>query len=97
MDLSQVILTPVVTEKALALEPKGVYIFKVDCRATKPLVKQAIEEFFKVKVARVNLANVKGKIKRAGKRRLSVKRPDWKKAFVKLEADQKIDLFDKKK
>lgn len=97
MDINQVILAPVLTEKALTLEAGGVYVFKVSRQATKPVIKQAVEEFFKVKVARVNLINVKGKSRRVGRRRNVVKRSDWKKAFVKLEANQKINLFDKKK
>jgi large subunit ribosomal protein L23 len=55
-------------------------------------VKQAVETLLKVKVDRVNVLNVQGKIKRLG--RFSGKRSDWKKAFVKLKQGEKLELYE---
>ena len=95
MDLSQVIIAPVVTEKALALEKRSVYVFLVHPRSKKATIKQAVEAYFKVKVKQVNTMRLKGKVKKTGRRRLPKKLPVRKKAFVQLEAGQKIKLLEK--
>ena len=90
--LLQVILAPVVSEKATMLADKREQvIFRVASSATKPEVKAAVELLFKVRVASVQMANVKGKNKsfrmRAGKR------SDWKKAYVRVQEGQSIDFL----
>jgi large subunit ribosomal protein L23 len=61
--------------------------------ATKPEIKKAVESFFGVKVKDVRVANVHGKVKRQG--RYSGRRPDWKKAYVRLAAGEKpIEFFE---
>ena len=60
--------------------------------ANRLQIKQAVETLLKVKVERVNVLNVQGKIKRLG--RFSGKRSDWKKAFVKLKAGEKLELYE---
>jgi len=92
MNMTQIIKKPIITEKALKLKKQGVYIFKVAKEANKPAIKQAIEQLFGVKVIKVNTVNVKGKLKKTGRRRLKKRQPSWKKAFVKLKSGQKIDL-----
>ncbi|OGT30840.1 MAG: 50S ribosomal protein L23 [Gammaproteobacteria bacterium RIFCSPHIGHO2_12_FULL_35_23] len=88
--LMKVILAPLITEKTqLLAEKKKQFGFKVLPDATKPEIKKAIEELFKVKVKSVTVANVKGKVKRFG--RHEGVRKDWKKAYVALEAGYDIN------
>lgn len=89
--LLQVILAPQITEKATRIADKNQQIaFKVRTDATKPEIKAAIELVFKVEVQGVTVANVGGKIKRAG--RAMGKRKDWKKAYVSLKPGQEINF-----
>ena len=89
--LLQVILAPQITEKATYVADKYQQIaFKVRTDATKPEIKAAVELVFKVEVEGVTVANVGGKIKRAGKR--VGKRNDWKKAYVSLKPGQEINF-----
>jgi len=88
---------PLITEKStLIREADGTYCFKVSVRANKLEIARAVERLFekdKVKVASVRTARVKGKTKRMG--RFVGKRPDWKKAWVKLTADSgEIEFFE---
>ena len=90
-----VIQQPLITEKSTILrERKDVYCFKVHPRASKIEIAKAIETLFqKVKVADVRTSRVHGKPKRMG--RFLGKRPDWKKAWVRLTADSKeIEFFE---
>ena len=87
-----VIRYPSVTEKNTALRSgQNKYVFKVDPKATKPQIKKAVETLFNVKVLMVNTMVVKGKLKRVG--RFAGRRPDWKKAIVKVAAGQTITKF----
>lgn len=89
--LLQVVLAPQITEKATLVADKHQQIvFKVRTDATKPEVKAAVELVFKVEVDAVNLINVKGKQKRAG--RIMGRRKDWKKAYVSLKPGQEINF-----
>jgi large subunit ribosomal protein L23 len=84
-----VIRRPLITEKGLtAKEAEGTLVFEVDAKASKTEVKQAVELLFKVKVFAVRTANVVGKERRRGK--FSGFRPDWKKAYVRLKAGEKM-------
>jgi len=85
-----VILAPVITEKSTLGSEHNQVTFKVANDATKPEVKQAIEELFGVKVKAVNTLNQKGKIKRF-RGRLG-KRNDMKKAIITLEEGQTLDV-----
>ena len=87
--LYTVIRRPLITEKGLAVkETEGTLVFDVAPEATKTEVKQAVESLFKVKVAAVRTSNVIGKERRRGK--YTGFRPDWKKAYVRLKAGQKL-------
>jgi large subunit ribosomal protein L23 len=89
--LLQVIVAPQITEKATYIADKNQQIaFKVRTDATKPEIKAAVELVFKVDVEAVNVANVLGKTKRAGRR--IGKRNDWKKAYVSLKPGQEINF-----
>jgi large subunit ribosomal protein L23 len=91
--LYQVLLAPQVSEKATFVAEKNEQvIFKVVTDATKPEIKAAVELLFKVKVDSVQVANVKGKIKRTG--RVTGRRKGWKKAFVCLAEGQEIQFAD---
>jgi large subunit ribosomal protein L23 len=84
-----VIRRPVITEKGLtAKETEGTLVFEVAANATKTEVKQAVEGLFKVKVSAVRTANYLGKERRRGK--FTGYRPDWKKAYVRLQAGEKL-------
>ncbi|MBW1645378.1 MAG: 50S ribosomal protein L23 [Deltaproteobacteria bacterium] len=84
---------PMLTEKTMeARETSNQYAFAVDRRANKVEIKKAVEKLFNVKVAAVRTQVVKGKVKRLG--RTMGKRPDWKKAIVTLQPDQKIEFFE---
>ncbi len=84
-----VIRRPLITEKGLTVkETEGTLVFEVASGATKTEVKQAVELLFKVKVSGVRTANVEGKERRRGK--FSGYRPDWKKAYVRLKAGEKM-------
>ena len=91
MDLYNVLISPIVTEKSNTTAEKfEQVVFKVMPQATKKDVKQAFELAFEAKVAKVSVLNVKGKTKRFG--RVLGKRANWKKAYICLEAGQKFDL-----
>ncbi len=85
-----VILSPVITEKATNGSERNEVTFRVSADATKPQIKEAIENLFKVKVKSVNTVTVKGKSK-VFRGRPGV-RSDWKKAIVSLVDGHKIDV-----
>ncbi len=90
--LYTVIRRPLITEKGLSVkETEGTLVFDVAPEATKTEVKQAVENLFKVKVAAVRTANVVGKERRRGK--FAGFRPDWKKAYVRLKAGEKLPEY----
>lgn len=85
-----VILAPVITEKATRTSEYNQVTFKVPLTATKPQIKAAVEALFKVKVMAVNTLRAKGKTKMF--RGQPGKRSDWKKAMVTLADGHKIDV-----
>jgi len=92
-DPRDIIRRPVITEKSTDLMAEKKYVFEVDPKANKTEIKQAVEQIFGVKVEKVNTMNVRGKVKRFG--RYSGRRPNWKKAIVKLTEDSKaIEVFE---
>jgi large subunit ribosomal protein L23 len=100
-----VIKGPVITEKALTMKDeveslgrggndRQLLTLKVDRRATKPEIKRAVEQIFKVKVEEVRVANYHGKMKRIPTRREMGRRSDWKKAFVTLKSGEKAVMYE---
>lgn len=86
------IVRPLITEKALTTrETEGTLVFEVAANATKTEVKQAVEKLFNVRVASIRTASVEGKERRRG--RFSGYQPDWKKAYVRLRAGEKVPDF----
>jgi len=85
----QVLQKPIITEKSLdAKERARTLCFRVDHRANKREIKEAVQSVFKVRVESVRTAIYHGKTRRRG--RTFGYRPDWKKAFVKLRAGEKM-------
>ena len=87
-----VIIAPVVTEKCNALMQEKKYTFKVNPKAGRIEIARAVEELFKVKVAKVNVMNYLGKAKRAGRSMKMGRRADWKRAIVTL-AEGSIEII----
>ena len=87
--LYEIIRNPLVSEKSTYVSQFNYYVFKVSNKSTKSQIKQAVEKLFDVKVLSVNTLNQNGKIKKF--RNISGKRPDFKKAFVKLAEGNTID------
>ncbi len=87
-----IILTPVISEQSMDVAAEKKYTFKVACNANKTQVKQAVEEIFGVEVAKVNIMNYDGKLKRMG--RFAGYTPSYKKAVITLTPDSKeIEFF----
>jgi large subunit ribosomal protein L23 len=92
-EVHDTIISPLVTEKSTTQrEGQNQYSFKVDKRANKIEIKEAVERLFKVKVTEVRTATIRGKVKRLG--RGFGKRPDWKKAIVTVKEGDRIDFFE---
>jgi len=92
MKETEVIRRPLITEKTTRQrEDSQTIVLEVALRATKVEVKQAVERLLGAKVASVRTAMNHGKIKRQG--RFSGRRPDWKKAYVRLRSGEKVPEF----
>ena len=92
LESHEIILRPLVTEKGFhRAERYNVYAFEVNRLASKQQIKEAVEELFEVKVKSVNTQIMKGKPRRYRFRISHTKA--WKKAFVKLHEDHRIDFF----
>lgn len=87
-----ILLRPIITEKTTMLMEDNKYTFKVALTANKVEIRQAVEQVFNVKVLDVNTMRVLGKVKRLGKN--MGKRPDYKKAIVKLAPGETIEFFE---
>jgi large subunit ribosomal protein L23 len=92
MTIHEVLRRPLVTEKGVdRKDNQRTLCFEVSGGANKTQVKAAVEKLFKVKVAEVRTANMDGKLRRRG--RFTGYKPDWKKAYVKLKAGEKVPEF----
>ena len=92
MEARDILVRPLITERTTQLMAEGKYVFVVTKSANKIEIAKAVSEIFKVKVAKVNTVNVTGKKKRMG--RTEGKRPDYKKAIVKLAPGETIEFFE---
>jgi large subunit ribosomal protein L23 len=92
MDVRQVVIEPVISEKSYALMSEGKYTFRVADRAHKTQISHAVEEIFGVRVAAVRTAKVRSKPKRRGMHRGTTR--SWKKAIVQLAPGERIELFE---
>lgn len=97
MDIYQIIIKPLITEKGTFLANKayeytgGTYCFEVHPLAKKTQIREAVEKIYDVKVLEVRTANRRGKVRRRGMQ--TGLTSSWKKAYVQLHADYHIDLF----
>ena len=92
MIIQKVLVRPIITEKGVSKkDDERTLCFEVAPHATKTEVKSAVEKLFKVKVAEVRTATFDGKLRRRG--RFAGYRSDWKKAYVKLKAGEKVPDF----
>ncbi|HEC23978.1 MAG TPA: 50S ribosomal protein L23 [Chloroflexi bacterium] len=93
LHLYDVIRRPVVTEKSQRLtDEHNVYVFEVDMRANKPLIKEAVEAIFDVDVIKVRTAIMPAKRGRR-LRKTYIRKKAWKKAYVTVAPGQKIDVY----
>ena len=92
MNLLEVIIHPMITEKSTLLQESGKYVFRVAPRANKVEIKQAVQTVFGVKVLDVNITMNRGKSKRFGPR--FKKTPDIKKAVVTLRPGDRIQIVE---
>ncbi len=93
-DPRDVIRSPVVSEKSYALLDQGIYTFIVAKDANKIEIRHTVEEIFGVNVVNVNTLNRPGKRKRNRKQATFGKRPDTKRAIVRLAPGQTIPIFE---
>lgn len=93
--IRKILRTPLITEKSMQqAQQKNVYVFIVEPRANKDQIRHEVETIFGVKVNSVRTVMEPTRIRKAGARRRPVSVPVKKKAFVTVEAGQKIDIFD---
>lgn len=92
----EVLRRPIVTEKSnYQSSVLHQYVFEVDGKATRTMVKDAVEKIFSVKVERVNVINVPAKrTRRARSRRMAIRQPQYRKAIVTLAPEDRIPLFE---
>ncbi len=91
-DARDIIVRPLISERSMLDIEHRKYTFVVDRRANKFQIRQAIEELFGVKVEKVNTMRMLGKMRRMGA--FQGRRPNWKKAIIKLAPGQEIDVFE---
>lgn len=93
LEAQDILLAPIISEKSYDDSEHGKYRFRVHRAATKIQIKQAVEQVFGKKVAKVNVMFHRGKKRRQGYKQ--GRTPDWKKAIVTLEGDERLDFFEK--
>lgn len=92
MKVTDVIRRPLITEKTTVLRDDGqTLVLEVAAGANKVQIRQAVEKLFGSRVAEVRTTTMPGKLKRQG--RFAGRRPDWKKAYVRLKAGEKMPEF----
>ena len=85
LDIQDIIIEPLITEKATYLASLGQFSFKVHVQANKPMIKQALEKIFNVKIKSIAIINQKGKPKKTRARNIVTYSAKWKKACVILK------------
>jgi large subunit ribosomal protein L23 len=83
-----------ITEKTYKLAQDKVFTFEVDPKATKGQIREAVEETFGVTVLAVQTVILMGKVKKTGKKRMTMQRGTKKKAMVRIKPDQTIEVFE---
>lgn len=94
MDIYEVIVRPLETEKAYTQREMGQYVFMVNRKANKVQISRAVEEIYSVNVQSVNVMNMPAKINHARGRRTVTRRAPWKKAVVTLAPGESIEALE---
>ncbi|MEG3585765.1 MAG: 50S ribosomal protein L23 [Actinomycetota bacterium] len=94
IDGRDILRKPIVSEKSYVLIEENVYTFEVHPEATKPQIREAVEQIFGVRVTKLNTMNRKGKRKRNRKNFSYGKKSDQKRALVTIAEGDSIELFD---
>ena len=92
MEMKDVLVRPIVTEKSTTNLPENTFAFQVGLGANKVQIKRAVERFYGVRVRTVRTLVVRGKMKRFGRRQ--AKRSNWKKAYVTLADGHTINIYE---
>jgi len=92
MDYDSILIEPVLTEKSNVMREDGRYVFRVDPRADKTMIMEAVRRMFKVNPVACNVINVASKPKRLRGR--AGRTATWKKAIVRLAPGEKIAVFE---
>lgn len=92
MIYEQILIEPVLSEKTNSMRDEGKYVFRVDPRANKIQIMEAVRRLYKVNPVSCNVMRVGGKPKRLRSRPGYTS--SWKKAIVKLSKDEKISIFE---
>lgn len=85
---------PIISEKSMKLVQEGLYTFEVAKDASKPLIAKAVSQKFNVKVLKVKIINVKGRVKSQKRARKIYQTGGFKKALVKLGKGEKLAIFE---
>ncbi len=94
MQVSDVLIKPIITEQSLTQAQGGWYTFRVHVDSNKYQIAGSVQTQFNVNVLEVRTITVKGKSKRVGKKRMQIQKSSTKKALVKLGKDQTIAVFE---
>lgn len=90
----QTIVKPIITEQSMKNTQGGIFTFEVARYAAKPQIREAIERLYHVHVVSITTQVHKGKVKRVGKKRVPLQRPDHKIARAHLKKGEKITAFE---
>lgn len=93
LNLNDIIIEPIISEKSTELSKAKKYVFKVHQAATKTMIKQALEKMFSVKVKECNIINLKGKKRRNRRKNTYSYTPGKKKVIVSLKEGE-FDFFE---
>ena len=94
MQIDDIIKKPLITEKSMSDAAAGKYTFLVALQAEKKMIRNAVEQRFKVTVKGITTTTVKGRTKKTGRRRTEIVEQPFKKATVTLLKGEKIELFE---
>lgn len=90
------IVKPVITEKSYSVSAKNVFTFRVDKKMRKEDIRKAVVAQYGVEVTDVRTVMMATKTKRVGKKRTEIRLPTWKKAYVTLGKNSRLNFFDQK-
>lgn len=94
MNLNNIIIAPIITEKSMANAAKNTYTFLVAKKADKNQIKKAVAKKFSVTIVDISTVTVKGRSVRTGAKRIEIQKQPMKKAIVTVKQGEKIALFD---